>query len=48
MMFQVKQLIFIIEKQSFDNVQNWINFIKNFKTEDSIVILAGNKSDLEK
>ena len=37
-----------LEKESFDNVPTWISFIKSVKTEFAIIVLCGNKSDLEK
>ena len=30
------------------NLETWINFIKQVNTDESLVILAGNKSDLER
>ena len=45
-------IIFIIydlsDKKSFMNLETWINFIKQVNTDDSLVILAGNKNDLER
>jgi len=45
-------IIFIIydlsDKKSFMNLETWINFIKQVNTDESLVILAGNKSDLER
>ena len=43
-------LIFILfdvsNKNTFDNLINWINFIKQINNEESIMILCGNKIDL--
>ena len=45
-------IIFIIydlsDKKSFMNIEAWINFIKQVNTDESLVILAGNKNDLER
>ena len=41
-------LIFsIIDKKSFENVQNWVNQIKEETTEKTLLILIGNKINLE-
>ena len=43
-------IIFIVfdvsNKNTFNNVITWINFIKQINTEESILILCGNKVDL--
>ena len=43
-------IIFIVfdvsNKNTFNNVITWINFIKEINTEESILILCGNKVDL--
>ena len=43
-------IVFIVydvsNKASFDNVQNWLNFVKNI--EKTTMILCGNKIDLER
>ena len=43
-------IIFILydvsNKNSFTNVITWINFIKQVNTEESILVLCGNKIDL--
>ena len=45
-------IIFIIydisSKESFDNLGTWINFIKQVNTDNSMVVLCGNKTDLER
>ena len=45
-------LIFIIydisSKDSFINLQNWINFIKQVNTDNAMIVLCGNKIDLER
>ena len=43
-------VVFIIydvsSKESFDNLITWINFIKQVNTDNSIIALCGNKTDL--
>ena len=35
-------------RESFENLENWINFIKdNFHDNDIIIVLFGNKIDIE-
>ena len=45
-------IIFIVydvsNKNTFDNIITWINFIKQINTEESILILCGNKVDLQR
>ena len=45
-------IIFIIydisDQKSFMNIENWIAFIKQINTDDSLLILCGNKNDLER
>ena len=45
-------MIFIIydisSKDSFNNLNTWINFIKQVNTDNSMMILCGNKMDLER
>ena len=45
-------IIFIIydisNKESFDNLGTWINFIKQINTDNSLIILCGNKTDLNR
>ena len=45
-------IIFIIydisDNNSFVNIETWINFIKQVNTDESILILCGNKSDLDR
>ena len=45
-------IIFIIydvsSKDSFNNLNTWINFIKQVNTDNSMMILCGNKTDLER
>ena len=45
-------IIFILydvsNKNSFTNVITWINFIKQVNTEESILVLCGNKIDLNR
>ena len=45
-------IIFIIydisSKDSFNNLGTWINFIKQVNTDNSLVILCGNKIDSER
>ena len=36
----------VSKKNTFINVTNWIRFIKQINTEESILILCGNKIDL--
>jgi len=47
-LYTKKFIYIIIDKQSFDNLNNWIKFIKNNSVDNSILILCGNKVDLEK
>ena len=45
-------IIFIIydisDNKSFANVEQWINFIKQVNTDESLLILCGNKNDLDR
>lgn len=45
-------IIFIIydisDQKSFINVEKWINFIKQVNTDESLLVLCGNKNDLER
>jgi len=45
-------IIFIIydisDNNSFVNIESWITFIKQVNTDESLLILCGNKSDLER
>ena len=45
-------IIFIVydisSKESFNNLPTWINFIKQINTDNSMVVLCGNKTDLER
>ena len=45
-------IIFIIydvsSKESFNNLGTWINFIKQVNTDNSMIVLCGNKLDLER
>ena len=45
-------IIFIIydisDQKSFLNVEAWINFIKQVNTDESLLVLCGNKTDLER
>ena len=45
-------IIFIIydvsSKDTFNNLSTWINFIKQVNTDNSMMILCGNKTDLER
>ena len=36
------------DNDSFKNIEEWINFIKQVNTDESLLILCGNKSDLER
>ena len=38
----------ITNKQSFDNIQEWINEVKNQVSDKVLLVLVGNKIDLEK
>ena len=37
-----------LESQTLDNIEMWINLFYENKSEKSIMILCGSKSDLEK
>ena len=43
-------IIFIVyeisSKDSFNNLNTWINFIKQVNTDESYLVLCGNKIDL--
>ena len=43
-------IIFLIydisDNNSFANIEQWINFIKQINTDESLLVLCGNKSDL--
>ena len=45
-------IIFIIydisDLKSFSNIETWINFIKQVNTDESLLILCGNKNDLDR
>ena len=45
-------IIFIIydvsSQESFNNLGTWINFIKQVNTDNSMIVLCGNKTDLER
>ena len=45
-------IIFIIydisDQKSFINIETWINFIKQVNTDESLLVLCGNKNDLER
>ena len=45
-------IIFIIydisSEESFNNLNTWINFIKQVNTDNSMIVLCGNKTDLER
>ena len=45
-------IIFIIydlsDYKSFENIEAWINFIKQVNTDESLLVLCGNKSDLDR
>ena len=45
-------IVFIIydisDQKSFINIENWINFIKQVNTDESLLVLCGNKNDLER
>ena len=45
-------IIFIIydisSQESFNNINTWINFIKQVNTDNSMIVLCGNKTDLER
>ena len=45
-------MIFIIydisSKESFTNLPTWISFIKQVNTDNSMIVLCGNKTDLNR
>ena len=45
-------IIFILydlsDNNSFSNIEEWIKFIKQMNTDESLLILCGNKSDLQR
>ena len=45
-------IIFIIydisSKETYDNLGTWINFIKQVNTDNSLLVLCGNKTDLQR
>ena len=45
-------IIFIIydisSKETFNNLNTWINFIKQVNTDNSMIVLCGNKIDLQR
>ena len=45
-------IIFIIydisSKETYDNLGTWINFIKQVNTDNSMLVLCGNKTDLQR
>ena len=45
-------IIFILydisSKDTFSNLENWINFIKQVNTDNSMIVLCGNKLDLDR
>ena len=38
----------IDKKESYQNIENWINHLKNEAKPDIIIFVVGNKNDLEK
>ena len=40
-------IIFYIRRDTFDNIGEWIKEVKNHSHKDVIIVLIGNKSDLE-
>lgn len=45
-MILIVRRLLLLEKESFDNVANWISFAKNI--EDCLIVIVGNKLDLER
>ena len=45
-------IVFIIydisDQKTFLNIETWINFIKQVNTDESLLILCGNKNDLDR
>lgn len=43
-------IIFVVydknKKDTFTNVGNWIKFVKNIRSENALIVLVGNKTDL--
>ena len=37
----------INDKKTFDNIENWLTNLKKYVDEDTIIVLIGNKTDLE-
>jgi small GTP-binding protein len=37
----------VTERESFENIRNWINEIKTYGDERVCILLVGNKSDIE-
>jgi hypothetical protein len=37
-----------IERETFANVVTWINFIRGVKVDNTMIVLCGNKVDLER
>ena len=37
----------ITRRESFDHVVNWLNEVKNNSSKEIVVVLIGNKSDLD-
>jgi GTPase SAR1 family protein len=35
-----------LSKETFNNLSTWINFIKKVNTDNSMIVLCGNKTDL--
>ena len=38
----------ILSTETFNNLRTWINFIKQVNTDNSMIVLCGNKTDLQR
>ena len=38
----------ILSTETFNNLSTWINFIKQVNTDNSMIVLCGNKTDLQR
>lgn len=47
MMYQVK-ILNNEEKETFSSIKNWLEFIRNIKFDNSIIVLVGNKIDIDR
>lgn len=45
--YWISVLLIIIDRESFENIEEWINEIRLERENDIIIIVVGNKADLD-